>query len=148
MEKACKGMRLAEFSHLVERCKICEMAEAIGDPNPLYRDQEAAKVEGYPDVIASPTFSTSMNLWGGPGFQELMEKLGANPLKVLHAEQEYEYFRPIQPGDMLHATIEVVDFYEKEGRSGKMAFAVLETSYLNSDGEKVVAGRSTIMERP
>lgn len=40
----------------VSRVKIREFADAIGDPNPVYRDQEAAKAAGHPDVIAPPTF--------------------------------------------------------------------------------------------
>lgn len=40
----------------VGREKIREFAEAIGDANPAYVDQEAAKELGHPDVIAPPTF--------------------------------------------------------------------------------------------
>src|SRR3954454_15111895 len=40
----------------VGREKIREFAEAVGDTNPAYRDQEAAKALGHPDVIAPPTF--------------------------------------------------------------------------------------------
>ena len=36
----------------VSRLKIMEYAEAIGDPNPVYRDLDAARQAGYPDVIA------------------------------------------------------------------------------------------------
>ncbi|HLI35897.1 MAG TPA: MaoC family dehydratase N-terminal domain-containing protein, partial [Streptosporangiaceae bacterium] len=34
----------------VSRVKIAEFADAIGDPSPLYRDREAARAAGYPDV--------------------------------------------------------------------------------------------------
>ena len=40
----------------VSRVKIAEFADAIGDPNPVYRDRAAAVAAGYPDVIAPPTF--------------------------------------------------------------------------------------------
>ena len=36
--------------------KIREFAAAVGDPNPAYRDREAAKALGHPDVVAPPTF--------------------------------------------------------------------------------------------
>ena len=36
--------------------KIREFADAIGDPNPAYRDRDAARALGHPDVIAPPTF--------------------------------------------------------------------------------------------
>ncbi len=41
----------------VGREKIREFADAIGDPNPAYRDREAAQSIGHPDVIAPPTFA-------------------------------------------------------------------------------------------
>ena len=138
MDEPLKGKRLAEFTYLVERCKIREMTEAIGDLNPLYLSPEAARAAGWPDVIAPPTFGTCVNLWGGPGFGELCEQLGIDPLKVLHAEQEYEYLGPIHPGETLQATIDVADVYTKEGRSGPMRFIVLETTCYNQSGEKVL----------
>ncbi|MEA3486688.1 MAG: MaoC family dehydratase N-terminal domain-containing protein, partial [Thermodesulfobacteriota bacterium] len=42
----------------VERGKIREFAKAIGDPNPVYLDKEAAIAEGYKDTPAPPTFLT------------------------------------------------------------------------------------------
>lgn len=148
MEDRLKGMHLAEFAYLVERCKIREVAQAIGDPNPLYVDPEAARAEGYPDVIAPPTFGICANLWGGPGFHETCKKLKVDPLKVLHGEQEYEYLCPVHPGDTLHATLDVIDEYTKEGRAGRIRFIVMETSFSNQRGEKVLIGRSTMVVRP
>jgi acyl dehydratase len=147
MEHGFKGKRLAEFSYPVERCKIREMSEAIGDPNVLYTDPEAARVEGYEDVIAPPTFGTCVGLWGGPGFPDLCRKLGVNPIQMLHAEHEYQYLGPIYPGDILHATIELADVYTKEGRSGRMKFYVVETTCMSQSGEKVLISRATLLER-
>jgi acyl dehydratase len=148
MDQSIKGKRLADFSYLVDRSKIREMAEAIKDPNPLYRETAAAQEAGYSEIIAPPTFGTSINLCGGPGFQELCEGLGADPLRVLHAEQEYDYFKIIYSGDRLRVTIDVADIYSKEGRWGTMQFALLETTMINQAGEKVLVSRSTILEKP
>ncbi|MFD0851109.1 MaoC family dehydratase N-terminal domain-containing protein, partial [Actinomadura adrarensis] len=49
----------------VSRVKIRDFAQAIGDPNPIYRDAEAAKAAGHPDVIAPPTFPIVVSL-GSP----------------------------------------------------------------------------------
>ncbi|HEV2451113.1 MAG TPA: MaoC family dehydratase N-terminal domain-containing protein, partial [Streptosporangiaceae bacterium] len=57
----------------VSRVKIAEFANAIGDPNPLFRDREAARAAGHPDVIAPPTFAivvsmtSSSRVIGDPG---------------------------------------------------------------------------------
>jgi len=39
-----------------------EYAQAIDDPNPVYRDLDAARQAGYPDVIAPPTFAVVVAL--------------------------------------------------------------------------------------
>jgi acyl dehydratase len=148
MDQSVKGKRLADFFYLIDRSKIKEMAEAIKDPNPIYREEASAQEAGYLNIIAPPTFGTSINLCGGPGFHELCEGLGADPLRVLHAEQEYEYFKIIYPEDRLRITIDVADIYSKDGRMGAMQFALLETTVVNQKGEKVLVGRSTILEKP
>ena len=53
----------------VGREKIREFADAIGDGNPAYRDPEAARTLGHPDVIAPPTFGIvlSMTAWTTAG---------------------------------------------------------------------------------
>jgi acyl dehydratase len=48
--------------HEVSRLKIMEYAQAIGDPNAVYRDVDAARQAGYPDVIAPPTFAVVVAL--------------------------------------------------------------------------------------
>ena len=40
----------------VGREKIREFADAIGDPNPVYRDPAVAQDLGHRDVLAPPTF--------------------------------------------------------------------------------------------
>ncbi len=71
----------------VSRVKIREFADAIGDRNPIYRDQEAAKAAGYPDVIAPPTFPIVVSL----GNAYLADpELGLNYAMVVHGEQRFE----------------------------------------------------------
>src|SRR5262245_66201973 len=75
------------------REKIREFAEAIGDPNRLYRDPEAAKHVGHPEVIAPPTFpvvisiDASERLCGNP-------ELGIDYSRVGHGDQRFVDTRP------------------------------------------------------
>ena len=60
----------------------------------------------------------------------------------LHAEQHYEYHRPLRVGDVLTATTAPGKRWEKEGRrAGKLVFAESVTEYRNQDGELVVTAR-------
>jgi acyl dehydratase len=60
----------------------------------------------------------------------------------LHAEQHYEYHRPLRVGDVLTATTSPGKRWEKQGRrAGTLVFAETITEYRNQDGELVVTAR-------
>lgn len=145
--KQQEGREFPPYSFVVERGKIREFAQAIGDPNPLYVDRDYAAKEGYKDVIAPPTFGTCIDFWGGWGFFEFCQMLGLNPLMVLHGEQEYEYFKEIYPGDEITAYPKLARVFKREGKSGTLKIVILETTYFNQHGEKVLWTRKTILER-
>jgi acyl dehydratase len=87
----------------VSREHIKRFAQAIGDDNPAYTDVEAAKALGHPDVIAPPTFLTTvgMSLAGGGPISD--PELGLNYALVVHGEQRFVHHRPVRPGDVLTA---------------------------------------------
>ena len=142
-----EGLELAAYTYGVERGKIREFAQAIGDPNPLYRDRQYARREGYRDVIAPLTFGACIDWWGGPGMQEICAILEINLLKVLHGQQEYIYLKEIFPGDAITAYPRVSRVERKEGRSGTLYILTIETSYINQDEEPVLVGLSKIIVR-
>ncbi len=92
---------IAPIAWEVERGKIREMARAIGDPNPIYLDREAAIKEGYRDTPAPPTFLTVPMMWCA-SMPVMINDLKINFFMVLHGEEEYEYYREIYPGDIDH----------------------------------------------
>ncbi len=61
---------------------------------------------------------------------------------VLHAEQHYEYHRPLLAGEVLTATNLPGRTWEKEGRrGGSLSFTESITEYRTVDGELVVTAR-------
>ena len=126
----------------VSRVKIAEFADAIGDPNPLYRDRDAARAAGHPDVIAPPTFAivismaSSGRVVGDPG-------LGVNYAMVVHGEQRFEYARPIGAGDVLTATSTISDIRE----TGRLVMLSTRTDIHTVAGEYVCTAYSTLVER-
>jgi acyl dehydratase len=124
----------------VSRVKIREFAQAIGDPNPIYRDPEAAKAAGHPDVIAPPTFPIVVSL-GNPALAD--PELGLNYAMVVHGEQRFEYTRPVRAGDVLVTTSTITDI-KAIGNNEKM---VVETEITTVEGEPVCKGYNTIVER-
>ena len=61
------------------------------------------------------------------------ELLGKGAL-VLHGEQEFEYHRPIEVGDVLDGEGRIIDIYEKDTDTATMTFVVMETRV---DGRRV-----------
>jgi len=155
-DKSKLGMEFPSYTFEVEKGKIAEFAMAISQKedknqvNPLYADREAAKQSGYQDVIAPPTFQTCFPLWAAGGLLPLIQALGIDLIRLLHGEEEYEYFGAIHPGDVMTGKSKVVEMYEKEKKDkpGKfMDFTVIETEIRNQRGELVIKTRSTLVER-
>ncbi|MBW2649402.1 MAG: MaoC family dehydratase N-terminal domain-containing protein [Deltaproteobacteria bacterium] len=131
----------------VERGKIRELAKAIGDPNPVYLDKEAAIAEGYKDTPAPPTFLTVPMMWCDK-MPVVINDLNINFMMVLHGEEEYEYYQQIYPGDVITGTPKVVKMEEKTSKSGsKMDMVTMEVLYTNQRGENVAKARSLLVER-
>jgi acyl dehydratase len=93
----------------VSRAKIAEFAAALGDQDPAYRDPEAARALGHPDVIAPPTFAIVISL-GAANVVLDDPEVELDYSRVVHGEQRFTHHRPIRAGDRLVArtTIESV----------------------------------------
>jgi acyl dehydratase len=126
----------------VGREKIREFADAIGDPNPAYRDPAAARALGHGDVIAPPTFAIVLTLRAG--HQVIMDRdLGIDYSRVVHGEQRFEHRRPITAGDRLQVVVTVESIRSAAGNDMVTTRADVATV----DGEAVTTARSTIVVR-
>lgn len=63
--------------------------------------------------------------------------------RVLDGGVEWEFFMPVKAGDTITAENMIKDIMAREGRSGKMAFIIRETTYTNQNGEVVAKARGT-----
>ncbi|HEY5334596.1 MAG TPA: MaoC family dehydratase N-terminal domain-containing protein [Mycobacteriales bacterium] len=127
----------------VAREKIRDFALAIGDPNPIYLDPEAARAAGHPDVIAPPTFLTVLGFrFSGDG-PIADPSLGLNYALVVHGEQRFTAHRPVRAGDRLIST-NVVDDIRDAGRN---ELILTRTEVTTEDGEPVATLRGTIVSR-
>ncbi len=134
------------FTWVVERGKIRELADAIGDDNPIYQDAEASRKEGYKDVVAPPTFTTVPLLWSGALFQAF-EDLNVELSRTVHAEQSCEYYQEILTGDKLEGVVEVKDIKDKKGKSGNLKFIQFEITYTNQQNALVSKDEMLVITR-
>ena len=131
------GVESEAITYDVERGAIRKFAEAIGDDNPLYVDEEAARKSRYGGLIAPPTFMRSMS--AGRPRATVQSPYPA----ALDGGSEWEYFEPVRPGDRISVTVKVSEMFEREGRLGNMLFIIRETSYVNQFGKTVAIQRGT-----
>ncbi|TMB36063.1 MAG: MaoC family dehydratase [Deltaproteobacteria bacterium] len=106
----------------VEKGSIRRFAEAIGETNPIYFEEAAARAAGYRSVVAPPTFPTTLRAGS-----DLREGLLLSPGKhLLQAEQSFEYARPIVAGDKLTVRSKVVEVSQRQTPSGLTDVVVIE----------------------
>jgi peroxisomal enoyl-CoA hydratase 2 len=144
MDKTIAGKSFAPYEFRVERGKIKEFADAVGDPNPLYRDPVVAAQAGFAGIPAPPTLLRTF-------LYETSDSRNALGVKdwsyIVHGEQEFEYLAPVVAGDVLSAQDRVVSIAEKESkRAGTLQIAVIETVFKNQRGETVQIARRTLVE--
>lgn len=153
----------------VEAGHILMFSRSMGDPNPIYSDEQYAKGTELGGVIAPPTFVQASAQFdpdyglrpkvGRPWFGSGKEPTGIERSSGgggrsgggggggggggLHAEQHFEYHRPLRPGDVLSAETRRGKTWEKEGRrAGKLHFGETITEYRDQSGKLVVTARS------
>jgi acyl dehydratase len=142
LDKSLIGRESEPVVHEVEKGAIRRFVEAIGDPNPIYTDEEAARAAGYPSLVAPPTFPAVLVV--NDRFRHSLD-LGTRSL--LHGEQQFEYGRPIVAGDRITVKSRVADVQEKAGPSGPMDVIFIEDEGRGPNGELVFRSREMLILR-
>jgi acyl dehydratase len=142
LNQALKGKEYQTVSFTVERDRVLQFADAIGEDDPIFRDPEAARSAGYDEQVAPPTFVTVMQIMTS-GQAVVDPELGLNYALVVHGEQEYEWHRPVMVGDVLSATPRIADIYAR----GPNEFLLIEAEITDPSGTTVVVARSTLLSR-
>lgn len=139
----------------VEASHIMMFARSVGDPNPAFSDPDSPEAKAAGGILAPPTFAMAGNQFnpdllvprlGEPWFGSGREPSGAKLEGAggLHAEQIFEYHKPMRPGMVLTSTKVEGKTWEKESRrGGRLVFSETITEFREKDtGEAVVTMRS------
>jgi acyl dehydratase len=87
----------------IEKGRLRFFAKAIGETDPIYTDETAAKAAGYPSLPAPPTFIYAAELDAGR-LEPAMKALGIDLTRTLHGEQHFTYHGPICAGDTIRSS--------------------------------------------
>jgi acyl dehydratase len=126
------GVELPPMIYDIERGMIQRFARAVGDPNPLWQDEDYAGKSGYGGIIAPPNFILTL------GFDRMLEAFISDAsLTVLHGSTELECHQPVRPGDVITVTVKIVNVRERQGKVGTTVFVTFEMIYKNQRQEVV-----------
>jgi len=127
----------------VEAEAVRRFAQAIGETDPVFFDETAARAAGYRSLPIPPTYAFCLKHLGGSAPDGALRALGVEggSGKLLHAEQAFEYLEPICAGDELCFSEHVADVYDKKG--GALTFVVLETQVADAAGRVLALIRHT-----
>ena len=142
LDKTLIGRESDPVVHDVERGAVLRFVEAIGDPNPIYVDEEAARAAGYPGLVAPPTFPAALGI-----NERFRHSLDLGTRSLLHSEQQIEYGRAVVVGDRITVKSRVADVQERAGASGPMDILVLEEEGRDPQGALVFRTRATLVLR-
>ncbi|WP_371628543.1 MaoC family dehydratase N-terminal domain-containing protein [Streptomyces sp. NBC_00341] len=138
----------------VNRPMIRHWAEAMGDTNPVYTDDAAARATGRAGVVAPASMVQAWTMRGyaatvapppgGPtGFDELAALLDEGGYtSVVATDSEFTFLRELVPGDHI-AVRETVESLSTEKRTGLGAgrFVTTLKTYTDEHGETVATQR-------
>ena len=137
MRQQALGQESAPQTMDVEKGAIIKFAQAIGDENPLFNDEMAARDSRLGGLIAPPTF--------------LRSAVSARPDlpfdvpfdRVLDGGSDWEYFAPVRPGDQITSVSRIEDINERNGSIGLMLISTIVITYTNQFGQVVATQTST-----
>jgi acyl dehydratase len=133
----------ASGTYEVGREHVRSFADAIGDPNPLYRDPEAARAAGHPDVVAPPTFLTVLSFRFNADSPIADPGLGLDYSLVVHGEQSFVLHRPVHVGDVLSSVQRVTEIRDV----GRNELMTLVTDVRDAEGRDVATATMSLVSR-
>ncbi len=129
--------------YAVGREKIREYALAVGERNPLHHDLEAARAQGFSDLVAPPMFAV---VYAGQAVAVPLHdrRVGIDYAHMVHGAQEFRWGPLVIAGDEITTTASVADISERRG----LYFYVFANESVNQRGEVVCTGTWTNIVRP
>jgi acyl dehydratase len=154
--RALLGQRLGEPVSATLHAAECErFAYAVGDTNPIYFDDDAARAAGHRARVVPPGYLVwalepprplgalrEDGLWRDAG-----PPIRLRAARVLYGGEAWEYRAAVHAGDSITAETRLASLAEKRGGSGPFVLVTTETTYTNQTGEIVAIARGQRIAR-
>lgn len=144
--RAAGKSRPRKARHPVNQPMIDHWLDAIGDRNPIYVDDDAARSAGHPGVVAPPAMIQVWTMMGLGGVRPDDDPLGrilglfdeAGYVGVVATNCEQTYHRYLRPGEEVSVTAELTDVVGPKQTALGEGFFITQTITW-SVGDEVVA---------
>ena len=146
---ALVGEPLAEpVTVVIDQREAQRYAHAVGDLNPVYFDEAAAKAAGYRTLVVPPTFVSHAPVPPRPmealredGLYLTADRIKLRVDRIMFGGEEWDFVEPVHVGDTITAQARLAALDEKVGSKGPFVRTVRETTYTNQDGQVVARSR-------
>ena len=128
----------------IEKQRVRFFSKATGQTDPVYFDEAIAKENGFPSLLAPPTFLTTISHEHENPYQYLHD-LSIDMKNVLHAGQSYKYHHLVFAGDQITMESKIKNMYDK--KNGSLQFIEFESIFLNQNKKLTVESLSTLVIR-
>ena len=121
---------------------IRRFLEATTDENPLYKDEEYAGKTIWSGITAPPGYLEAFNPSNHafrhyPDMSHMSLPFEPPFPRTFSAFNEWQFFLPLRPGDLITSICKLGDVYQREGSSGKMVFIRIDNEHRNQKNELV-----------
>jgi acyl dehydratase len=145
VDRSAVGRSFTPVTAHVEPGRLRYFLNTLGERNPVYRDQQAARAAGYSAIPVPPTYLFCLEMMDAERPFEFLTELKIDLARVLHGEQRFTYHAPVVVGDTLTFKSHVTDVADK--KSGAMTMIVVETRITNQHGVHVADTARTVVVR-
>jgi acyl dehydratase len=142
LDRSLIGHRFPPFQVELEKGRLRLFAKAIGETNPIYTDEDAARTAGYRSLPMPPTYPFCLGK-DIPDPFDTLHLFGLDFAEILHGEQSFRYRLPACAGDTLYGQKRVSDIYAR--KNGALEFIVVVTEFKDGEGRVVCEAEQTIV---
>ena len=128
-----------------------DLADATEDPNPLYVDPEAAGASRFGGLICPPLatwkdIAPPIGYFGAGQESHFEVPLPFNSYG-LNGGSDWQFLRPPYVGSWITRQFEIVDIFQKQGRSGPLVFVERLETQTDQHGQVILLARRVSIHR-
>lgn len=128
-----------------------DVADAIEDANPLYRDAEYAARSRFAGILCPPLatwkdIAPPIGYFGAGQESHFQVPLPFNSYG-LNGGSDWQFLRPAYTGSWVTRQFKVLDIFEKQGRSGLLVFVVRQETQTNQLGQVLSLAKRVSIHR-